>query len=260
MVVVTPSLVEEAVKASAKLSKLYTLLERDPEVQQYLRAANVMAVSRLLYNDHGVVHSRIVAGCALEMLKILVSRGVVPSVVRDGVGALEDSYVVVLLGAYLHDVGNAVHRTLHHLHGVVLAHDIVKRLLSSVYRDERKVYSLSCEVEHVIFAHDESVRALTVEAGVVKVADGIDMAEGRARIPYKSGKLDIHAISALAIKRVEVEEGAEEPILIKVDMENEAGVFQVEEVLGRKVKTSGLSHLIRVDVYRRGQFFRSITF
>ena len=219
-----------------------------------------MAVSRLSYNDHGVVHSRIVAGCALEMLRILVSRGITPNIVGDGIGTLEDSYVVVLAGAYLHDIGNAVHRERHNLHGVVLARGVLKRLLSAIYGKDPKIYALLCEIEHVIYAHDESVKALTIEAGVVKVADGTDMAEGRARIPYKAGKLDIHAISALAIKRVELEEGCEEPILIKVDMENEAGVFQVEEVLGRKVRTSGIAHLVRVDVYRRGEFFKSLTF
>ncbi len=219
-----------------------------------------MAVSRLLYNDHGVTHSRIVSGCALEMLRILVARGVVPTIVKDGVGELEDAYVVVLLGAYLHDIGNAVHRELHNLHGAILARSAVRRLLSMIYEDESKIIALGCEVEHIIFSHDESVRALSVEAGVVKVADGADMAEGRARIPYKAGKLDIHAVSALAIKRVEVEEGVEEPLVVKVDMENEAGIFQVEEVLGRKIATSGISHLVRVDVYKRGAFIKSFKF
>jgi hypothetical protein len=109
------------------------------------------------------------------------------------------------------------------------------------------------EILHAIFSHDEEIVPLTVEAGVVKVADGTDMAEGRARIPYKLGKSDIHGFSALAIKRVEVEKGGERPIKIVVDMENEAGIFQVEQVLGVKIKSSGIANLIEVQVLKKGE-------
>jgi len=85
-----------------------------------------------------------------------------------------------------------------------------------------------------------------MEAGSAKVADGTDMAEGRARIPYRTGKVDIHSLSALSIKRVEIEEGEEKPIRILVHMDNPAGVFQIEEGLERKIKTSGIENLVEV--------------
>ena len=69
-----------------------------------------MAVNRLMYNDHGPVHSKIVSGVALEILKDYVT----PSIVKDKIGELIDSKIVVLCGSYLHDIGNAVHRELHH--------------------------------------------------------------------------------------------------------------------------------------------------
>jgi metal-dependent HD superfamily phosphatase/phosphodiesterase len=85
------------------------------------------------------------------------------------------------------------------------------------------------------------------------VADGTDMAEGRARIPYKTGKVDIHSLSALAIERVEITEGTEKPVRLMVHMDNVAGVFQAEEVLGRKIRTSGIQGLVEVTALENGR-------
>ena len=88
------------------------------------------------------------------------------------------------------------------------------------------------------------------------------MAEGRARVPYRQGKYDIHALSALSIRRVEVARGEprKTPIRIIVDMDNEAGVFQLEEVLGKKIKTSSIAHLVEIEALKRGEPFRIIRF
>ncbi|RLE75697.1 MAG: hypothetical protein DRJ56_05330 [Thermoprotei archaeon] len=96
--------------------------------------------------------------------------------------------------------------------------------------------------------------ALSTEASIVKVADGVDMAEGRARIPYRTGKVDIHSLSALAIKRVHIVKdlSSPRPIRILVEMENEAGMFQVEEVLGRKMMTSGIAKYVQVVALKKG--------
>ncbi|MCS7139707.1 MAG: HD domain-containing protein [Candidatus Nezhaarchaeota archaeon] len=248
-----PRLVHSKVKGWPRLTKFFEMLEGNAHVQSLLRMANMMAVTRLFYNDHGLIHSRMVAGSALEMLDILERKGIQPSLVRDGEGDDEDSRVVVLGGAYLHDIGNSVHREQHHIHGVYLAENILRRLLLKLYADDKyKAIIVKQEILHAIFSHDESVVPLTIEAGVAKVADGTDMAEGRARIPYRLGKSDIHSFSALAIKRVEVKEGEERPIGIVVDMDNEAGIFQVEEILGAKIKTSGIAPLIEVQALKRG--------
>ncbi len=243
------------------LKRALTLVEKSSEVQAYLTMANVMAVQRLLYNDHGPVHSRIVAGAALEMLDILLDEGFVPSVVKDGIGDEEDARLVVMMGAYLHDIGNAVHRAYHPLMGVVLASRFLPRILHKLYQDSYKVYRLTSEILHCILSHDERIMTLSLEAGITKVADGTDQAEGRARMPYRQGKYDIHALSALAIRRVEVTRGEPKtPIRIIVDMDNEAGIFQVEEVLGKKIKTSSIAHLVEVEALRRGEPFRVLRF
>jgi len=254
MVVVSPDLVLSYLDGFLKYA--FNFLENDQETQALLSMANVMAVTRLMYNDHGSTHSRIVAGSALAIMEILEG-SVKPSVVRDGIGDYEDSKLVVLLGAYLHDIGNAVHRDMHHVHGCLLASNILDRLLPRIYENDRwKVYRVKQEVLHCIFSHDEDVRCLSVEAGVVKVADGTDMAEGRARIPYDKGRLDIHTLSALAVKKVELEKGKTKPLRIKVDMRNPAGIFQVERVLGRKIASSGLADKIEVTVTVRGRVVR----
>ena len=43
---------------------------------------------------------------------------------------------------------------------------------------------------------------LTLEAGIVRVADALDMAKGRSRIPFERGRVSIHSLSAAAIESV----------------------------------------------------------
>jgi hypothetical protein len=231
----------------------FRLLEGDAEVQSYLRMANVMAVKRLVYNDHGPVHARITAGSALEILR-LASEAVEPSCVANGVGDHENAKVIVLCGAYLHDVGNAVHRDCHEQNGLVLAAPILERVLGRVYPyDPELVFRLKSETLHTIYSSDDKVPCLSVEAGVVTVADGTDLAEGRSREPYRGGKNDIHSVSALAIKRVNIGEGDQKPVKIQVEMTNPAGIFQVQEVLGRKLKSSGLDDLVEISAVMDGR-------
>jgi metal-dependent HD superfamily phosphatase/phosphodiesterase len=251
MVIVSPELFKTHL-TTPRISKMFTLLDRDVEVQTSLEMSNVMAVKRLVYNDHGVVHARIVVGSALELFDRL-SAEVEPSLIRDGVGDLEDSQIVVLCGAYLHDVGNAIHRTLHHVHGVALANPILTRLLPQVYEDRERLLRVKHEILHSIFSHDDEVRCLSVEAGISKVADGTDMAEGRARIPYRTGKVDIHSLSALAIDSLEIRRGEKRPVSIVVTMKNPAGIFQIEEVLERKILSSGLEDFIEVVALQEGR-------
>ena len=251
MVVVSSDLVYSHLK-EPRVAEMFRLLENDAEVQGCLRMANVMAVDRLMYNDHGPVHSRIASGSALEIFDILTKK-VTPTTVKDNVCSLEDAKVIVLCGAYLHDVGNVIHRVDHHIHGCVIANPILDRLLKKVYpKDIALSLRLKSEILQSIFSHDEEVECLSVEAGVAKVADGTDMAEGRARIPYRTGKVDIHSLSALSITKVEIEKGDRKLVQILVNMNNPAGVFQIEQVLERKIKTSGIHKLVEVIALDKG--------
>ena len=241
-----------------RVRRVFDMLEGDQEVQTYLKMSNEMVEKRMNYNDHGPVHARIAAGSSLEILDLFMAE-VEPTTVANGICDLEGAMIVTMVGSYLHDVGNSVHRVDHIMHSCYLAAPILDRLYSAVYpQDHELVLKLKCETLHAIYAHEEPVQALSIEAGAAKVADGTDMAEGRARIPYRRGKVDIHSISATAIKRVDIEKGREKPVSIKIHMDNPAGVFQVEEVIGRKLETSGVARLVELVAIENGKEIKTV--
>jgi metal-dependent HD superfamily phosphatase/phosphodiesterase len=84
------------------------------------------------------------------------------------------------------------------------------------------------------------------------------MEQGRARIPFEAGKVDIHSVSALSIERVELQEGKEKPIIIKITMSNSAGVFQIDELLKPRIENSGLQDYIHVVAEITGEKERKI--
>lgn len=256
-VVVSRDLIKRHLSRSKLLSKAYELLINDVEVRALLRMSNIMAVKRLRYNDHGPVHAMIVAGTALELFERLLAHGVQPTTIRDGVVSdVEHAKLVVMYGALLHDIGNSVHRVNHEMYGAIMAHSILNRVLPEIVENVEEMYSIRQEIMHAVYATAGGVRCLSVEAGVVKIADGLDMAEGRARIPYRLGKIDMHAVSALSIKRVEISEGERRPIRVDVVMSSSAGLFQVEAVLLPKVSTSGLADYLEIYINLNGEAHR----
>jgi len=226
-----------------KLLRLIRRVEEDRELEELWRCVNVVAIDRLGYTDHGPTHAKIVANAALKLCQLL--EGVeMHGVVKDHGLPKEDSEVVVFLASVLHDIGMVVQRHDHQLYSVVLAQRILERLLSDWPPAERTV--IISETLHAIAAHYSKEPALTKEAGIFIIADALDMAEGRARIPFDAGKVDIHSVSAMAIEDVEVTRGERKPVLIRIRMSNSAGIFQVDELLGRRIKNSGLVEHIEV--------------
>ena len=228
-----------------KLEKVLRRIQEDVELNAFWKASNVIAIDRLGYNDHGPVHVKIVTNLALRMLRILIKRGITPSIVKDYNMSTEDAEVVVLLASALHDIGHAVHRVEHEDNSLTLAVPIIDRLIDGIYEGEEKAI-IKAETLHAIFSHRAKIIPLTIEAGIVKIADALDMEEGRARIPFQMGEVNIHSVSALAIKEVRVVEGEEKPLKITIKMRNSAGIFQVDELLKNKLETSGIKHLIEV--------------
>ena len=97
------------------------------------------------------------------------------------------------------------------------------------------------------------MRCLTLEAGVVKVADALDMSEGRSRIPFEAGSINIHSVSAMAVDSVSIEKGEERPVRIAVTLNSSAGIFQVDELLKRKLRNSTLVPYVEVVARSGGQ-------
>jgi metal-dependent HD superfamily phosphatase/phosphodiesterase len=228
--------------------KLTTLLERvnaDAQLKGWWHVANVNAVKRLAINDHSWVHVQIVANIALKLLRQLTKHGVEPAVVRDyGMGS-DDAEVVVVLGALFHCVGMAVHREGHEDFSLFLSEPKLRELLDGVYDEPDKTVVVS-EVLGAITSHRDYGRPLTLEAGIVRVADALDMAEGRSRIPFQHGQVSIHSLSAAAIEAVSIKDGERTPILIEIAMNNSSGIYPVDELLRAKLRGSGLEPYVEV--------------
>ena len=220
-------------------------INEDVRIQTFWRCANVMAIDRMGYSDHGPTHVKIVANSALKILRILMKRGVVPNVVKDYGLTDEDAEVVVVLASILHDLGMAVEREKHDEHSIFLSVGFLESYLGSMY-DEVQAVILTSEILHALSTHHHQMRPLTIEAGVVRVADAVDMEQGRARIPFEAGKINIHSVSALSIERVKIEEGVDKPVMINISMTGSAGIFQVDELLRNKIRNSGLENYIHV--------------
>jgi uncharacterized protein len=228
--------------------KLRTLVERanrDRQLKAWWHVANVNAVVRLEINDHSWVHVQIVANIALKLLRQLGRHGVEPSIVRDYGLERDDAEVAVLLGALLHCVGMSVHRDGHEDFSLFLAEPKVRQLLDGLY-EEPDLTVLTAEVLHQITSHREYGRPLTLEAGILRVADALDMAKGRSRIPFEHGRVSIHSLSAAAIEEVAITDGEDKPVRIEILMNNSSGIYQVDGLLKAKLRGSGLEPHVEV--------------
>jgi len=235
-----------------RLQQVIDRVNADDEIYALWQAINVNAVQRLAMNDHGPVHVQIVTNIALRLLRLLVDRGVTPSVVVGHNLTKEDAEVIVVLASLLHDIGMSIHRVDHELYSLFLARPKIKELLEGIY-DLSVQTILSSEILHAIISHRAGGLPLTLEAGVVRVADALDMAQGRSRIPFQAGKIDIHSISATAIEQVTIEQGEIKPIRIVVKMNNSAGIFQLDELLKEKLVGSGLEPHVEVEATIEGE-------
>ncbi len=109
------------------------------------------------------------------------------------------------------------------------------------------------EILHAIIAHRSGGEPLTLEAGAVRIADALDIAKGRSRIPFESGSISIHSVSAAAIDAVRIEPGSKKPIRIVIEMCNSAGVFQLDELFRKKLIGSGLEPHVELEAQVLGE-------
>ena len=229
------------------LEQLVNRINADVELKAYWRASNITAIERLGFSDHGPIHIKIVTRTALKMLRMLMEKGEMPDIVKSYGMKNGDAEVVVVLASALHDIGHAVHRENHEEFSISLAPEIIKRLLKDLY-PEHSAMIIMVEVLHAMISHRSDIVPLTLEAGVVRVADALDMEKGRARIPFRSGSINIHSVSALAIDKVRIMKGVERPIRVEIQMNNSAGIYQIDELLREKIQKSNLKDKITVVV------------
>ena len=235
-----------------RLHGVMDLVNQDDDLYALWIAANVNAVERLGMTDHGPVHVKIVMNIAVRMLRLLLDAGVEPSVTTNYGLPPEDAEVVVALAALLHDVGMSIHRTGHEEFPLFIAKGKLDEMLPQIY-ERRASTIMRSEVLHAIIAHRSGGSPLTLEAGIVRIADALDMAKGRSRIPFSAGSLSIHSISAQAIEAVTIEKGEERPIRLTVEMSNSAGVFQLDQLFREKLKGSGIEEYVEVEGRMEGE-------
>ena len=239
-------------RANKKLRALLERVNADKTLKGWWHVANVNATVRMEINDHSWVHIQIVTNIALKLLRQLTKHGVEPSVVRDFGMTNDDAEIVVVLGALMHDVGMSIHREGHEEFSLFLVEPEIRRLLDGIY-EEPDLTVITSEVLQAIISHRAGGEPFSLEAGIVRVADALDMAQGRTRIPIESGHEGIHSISAAAIDEVRIEAGEERPVRIEIELNNSAGIFQVDDLLATKIRDTPLEGKVEVVAEIQGE-------
>ncbi|MGH3003400.1 MAG: HD domain-containing protein [Gaiellaceae bacterium] len=233
------------VRANKKLRTVLERVNKDDQLKGWWHVSNVNAVARMEINDHSWVHIQIVTNIALKLLRQLTKHGVEPAMVRDYRMTRDDAEVVVALTALTHCVGMSVHRKGHEDYSLFLAEPKLRELLAGIYGEPELTVVVS-EVLQGIISHRSDGEPLTLEAGILRVSDALDMEQGRSRIAFERGRVGIHSLSAAAIEEVEIGDGERKPIRISIRMNNSSGIYQVDGLLKAKLRGSGLEPYVEV--------------
>ena len=228
-----------------RLNEVLRYINRDPEITAYLDAQNVNPVDRMNYNDHGTKHIKIVRDRALQLYDLLKHGGVPFNGAADQGLTEADEPVIVALAATLHDIGHVVHRDRHPYYSLFIASPILDRILDEFY-DVTEAARMKGEIMHAILCHTSSETPLTREAGIVRVADALDMERGRSRVPYEHGGRGINTLSSQAIEQVTLREGEDTPVLVEIEMIGAVGVYQVDSLLKKKLEGSRINEQVRI--------------
>jgi hypothetical protein len=235
-----------------QLRRLIEKLNADDELYALWIAANVNAIERLGMTDHGPVHVKIVMNIAVKLFRLLVDGGVQPSLAANYELDVNDAEVVVAAAALLHDLGMSIHRADHENFSLFVAQPKLKQIFEQLY-DVPTATIIRSETLHAIISHRSDGVPLTIEAGVVRIADALDMAKGRSRIPFAAGSASIHSLSAAAIEGVHIEKGQSKPVRLLIEMSNSAGVFQLDQLFREKLAGSGLEPYIELEANIEGE-------
>ncbi len=232
-------------RGNRKLGQVIERVNRDDQLKGWWHVANVNAAVRLEINDHSWVHIQIVANIALKLLRQLFKHDIEPAMVTDYSMSRADAEVVVTLSALTHCIGMSVHRRGHEDFSLFLAEPKLRELLHGIYSEPDLTVVVS-EVLASINSHRADGEPLTLEAGILRVADALDMEQGRSRIPFERGRVGIHSLSAAAIEDVSIGDGEEKAIRIEITMNNSSGIYQVDGLLKAKLRGSGLEPYVEV--------------
>ena len=232
-------------RGNRRLELLLDAVNASDHVKALWHVSAVNAARRLAMSDHSWVHVQIVLNIGLRLARILFRRGLVPSLKADYGMTDGDAEVVVAAGCLLHCVGMSIHRNDHERYSLFLTADTISSLLAPAYEEPERTI-IASETLHAIIGHRRNGRPFTVEAGVVRIADALDMARGRSRLEFEAGRHNIHSLSAYAIDEVKISPGEDRAVRVEIAMSNSAGIYQVDELLAEKLRGSGLEEHFEV--------------
>ncbi len=233
------------------LKQIVDVVNANEELVTLWNILNINAMNRLHMTDHGPVHFHIVANSGLRLARILHNKEISMSVSTDYELPYEYAEVIIFLACVLHDTGMSVNRVGHEEFSIPIAYTLMREMLGFLPVKERTI--VIADTLHAIISHRRSGTPRTIEAGIVRIADALDMSQGRSRIPYDAGAVNIHSVSARAIDKVTIEEGKERPVKVTIFMNNSAGIFQVDELLKEKLSGSGIEHYFEVTAKTEGK-------
>ncbi len=231
--------------------RLQALAERingDEELRQLWRCANVNAVERLGLGDCGEVHVRIVANAVLKLLRLLRDGGILGSVVKHHRLSADDAEVVVVLAAALHDLDLAVGPGDQGSGGMALATLKARELLAGLYSARERAILLA-ETLHVVGAQPAGMPCLTLEAGLLRLADALDLTKGRARVPSAQAQRNIEAVP---VEEVTFVKAKDPPVQVVIWLSRLDGMQAVETMLKHRLRNTGLEEHVGIAVRADG--------
>jgi uncharacterized protein len=231
-------------RGNRKLEALLAAANADERLRGWWHMQQVNA-DRLGMSDHSWVHIRIVLNIALRLFRLLTRAGLEPAMVTSHGMGRRDAEVVIAAACMFHDTGMSIHRTDHEEFSLFLAGDRLPLLLEGIYPEPERTVVIA-EALHAVIGHRRRGDPFTIEAGVLRVADALDMASGRSRVPFETRRPNIHSLSAAAIDTVSIDPGEERAVRIEIAMNNSSGLFQVDELLATKLRGSGLEDQLEV--------------
>jgi len=231
-------------RGNRKLEALLAAANADERLRGWWHMQQVNA-ERLGMSDHSWVHVRIVLNIALRLFRLLGRAGLEPAMVADHGMGRRDAEVVIAAGCLFHDTGMSIHRTDHESFSLFLAADRLPLLLEGIYSEPERTVVMA-EALHAVIGHRRRGDPFTLEAGVLRVADALDMASGRSRVPFETRRPNIHSLSAAAIDAVSIDPGEQRAVRIEIAMNNSSGLFQVDELLATKLRGSGIEEHLEV--------------
>jgi hypothetical protein len=238
-------------RGNRKLESFIEAVNDDEKVRAWWYMAQLTS-ERLDMSDHSWVHVQVVLNIALRLVRLLAKAGVEPAMITDHGMKQRDAEVVVAGGALLHDVGMSIHRADHEAFSLFLVADRLDSLLEGIYEEPERTVVIA-EILHAIIGHRRRGEPYTLEAGVVRVADALDMAQGRTRLPLEAGQEGIHSISAAAVDEVRIEAGESRPVRLEIELNNSAGIFQVDDLLATKIRGTPLEGRVEVVAKIEGE-------